>query len=313
MPRRQRGRQSRICVVAPLAAFFPHTAAIQAVQQHLAPLNGDLLLEQHPPHSLTPERIQEVVRTQLAKADGIVWVSAFMEELTCSLSAIREFADRIVFVNLRSSDHAFSSVCADYEGAACALTEHLIGQGCKRIGYVGGPKGRLAADMRLAGFKKALTAHGLRLVPQDAREHVDAMSVEAGQKSIQAMLSIGQHPEAVFAVTDQTARGVIAGLNEAGLRVPLDVAVVGFDNDPSVTAIPPYLTTAQLPFHELGDKAMQLLRHQLEGTLAPGAAYHVECPIMVRESSQWAKTTCDDEEKQTAQFSTVNKRLLQST
>lgn len=255
--RPRRSRRTRIGIVIPLnVVYLPHIASVRGMRQILDERNSELILVEHPcPPLADPERILDIAQPQLAKMDGLVWVSACMERLSRSLPALRQIAERMVFINLYLPDNALSCVCADYEGAAFALTEHLIGRGFKRIGFIGGPAGRLAAELRLKGFQRAMMAHGLQMDPEYVCPNTDGMDYEAGKKEIARMLASGHLPEAIFAVTDTMARGVIMELGAAKLQVPEDIAVVGFDDAPMAVEIPPPLTTARIPYHELGRKA----------------------------------------------------------
>ncbi|MFI6159049.1 transcriptional regulator, LacI family [Micromonospora haikouensis] len=166
----------------------------------------------------------------------------------------------------------------DNEGGAYAMTSHLLSQGHRRIVYLGNvqPNHTTSLD-RVKGFTRAHEAFG---VPLDPTLIVPGEFSQAfGQAATRRLLGLGVDFTAIFAATDMVAAGVLRALREAGVRVPQDVSVVGYDDIPLSVNVTPALTTVRIPTEELGRTAVRL-------ALRPTEPQHVVLGthIVVRES-----------------------------
>jgi DNA-binding LacI/PurR family transcriptional regulator len=150
------------------------------------------------------------------------------------------------------------------EGARTAV-EHLLGHGHRRIAFVGGPPTWLSTRERQEGFERALTAAPTWSV----LIHQDATTIATGVEAGRMLFAAPPQPTAVFAVNDAMALGVIRAARDAGLRVPQDVAVIGFDDIPVAETADPPLTTVHIAKERMGELAA---RHLLERIRAPDPA-----------------------------------------
>jgi LacI family transcriptional regulator len=156
-------------------------------------------------------------------------------------------------------------VDVDNVGGARMAVEHLIRLGHTRIATITGPLTMSHGEDRLLGYRQALEAHRL---PVDERLVVAGdYTEESGSMGMQRLLSAS--PTALFAASDVMAIGALKALREAGLRVPEDVALVGFDDLSIASAIVPALTTVRQPIEHLGSMAADLLLNSLASP--PGA------------------------------------------
>ncbi|GAA1305858.1 substrate-binding domain-containing protein [Saccharothrix xinjiangensis] len=172
---------------------------------------------------------------------------------------------------------------ANREGGAVAA-RHLLSLGHRRIGVVGGPRDVLCSNARLDGFRAALARAG---VGPDAAlvRHAD-FSREGGRREARELLSLPRRPTAVFAANDEQALGVVDAARAAGLSVPGDLSVIGFDDLPAAGRCSPELSTVRQPLAEMGRRAGWLLADLIEGR-SP-AAGHVELAteLVVRSSTE---------------------------
>ena len=170
-----------------------------------------------------------------------------------------------VLINTAVDSPGHAQFAVDNFGGAEAMTRHLATSGRKRIAFIGGPDGNHEAAERLRGYRA-----GLANAQKQAKKSVkDAQRAEllfdgdfseasgwlAGRRMVQAK----QRPDAVFAANDMMAVGCLAALAEAGLRVPDDIAVGGFDDIPIARYVTPSLTTIRVPIAALGAAAMDAL------------------------------------------------------
>jgi len=154
------------------------------------------------------------------------------------------------------SDVPTKTVGYDNEGGAFALTEHLIAQGHRRILYLGGPPGLSTSVSRLAGYRRALRARGID--PVDELIHEGAFGRRFGHRAMSEILTGDLDYTAVFAANDLVAAGALQALTDAGVRVPDDVSLVGYDDIPQSYELSPRLTTVHVPLEEMGQEAVRL-------------------------------------------------------
>ncbi len=176
------------------------------------------------------------------------------------------------------------SVLLDHAGAAALAVDHLVLLGHRRVALITGPLDVTSGRGRLVGYRRALRRAGLPLA-----RHLQATnpySEEAGRAAMQAMLVHPAPPTAVIAASYQLTIGAIAAITAAGLRVPADVAVVGFDEITWHPDLVSPLTTVVQPGHDIGAEACRLLLERLTGRY-DGPARRILFPgaLMVRQSS----------------------------
>ncbi|MBW8812963.1 MAG: LacI family DNA-binding transcriptional regulator [Caulobacterales bacterium] len=154
----------------------------------------------------------------------------------------------------------------DDAGAAAALTEHLIGLGHRRIGFIMGDAHHAASLRRLAGFRDAMARHGLDL-PESLVQPGD-FTFQSGVVSTRALLALPQPPTAIIASNDDMALGCLAAMGDVGLTAPRDLSVAGFDDSNSGRASRPPLTTIRQPLVELAAMGVRAL---ISGEVGTGA------------------------------------------
>jgi len=159
-----------------------------------------------------------------------------------------------------------SSVTIDHLDAARDTVHYLAGKGRKRIGRVNGDLRYLYSHHREQGYQQAINALGLQWA---GVAYASDISTEAGSQALQQLLAMPQPPDAIFAVSDVLAVGVIHAALQAGLRVPEDLAVVGFDGIPFTGSLNPPLTTIEQPMYQLGARSVQLLLQKIRQPHAP--------------------------------------------
>jgi LacI family transcriptional regulator len=173
-----------------------------------------------------------------------------------------------------------SYVDADNEGGARMAAAHLCGLGYRRIGLLGAPVSTTAGLDRLNGFRDGLADCGKTLDP-DLRVDGD-FSEHSGYASMQQL--VARQPDAVFVASDTMAAGALRALRQAGIRVPEDIAVVGFDGLPASENSVPKLTTVKQPVTQTGARAVQLLSGLVNGAVAAPVSEIMAVELVIRES-----------------------------
>lgn len=162
--------------------------------------------------------------------------------------------------------------------------DHLVGLGHRAIAHIGfAPPGFVATDARLRSYRDALHAHGIE--PDDRLVAHGAFSADSGHRAMRELLDRdGPRPTAVLAGNDTIALGAMAALTDAGLSVPDDIAMVGFDDLPFAAQLRPALTTVRNPGVEQGRQAAQLLIRLLRGETVPQRRIALPTELVVRDS-----------------------------
>jgi len=229
----------------------------------------------------SPRRLAEI-RTfvERQKPFGVVLPSPVSEDeaLVELLKSLNCPYVRIAAVPLDSPDRMV--VSHDGDGAAEAA-RHLADLGHRRIALILGPTTFRSSLERRRGFEAGLAERGLTLDPALIKSA--GYTYETGLEAARELFALADRPTAVFALNDEMATGVYRAAREAGLQVPQDVSVVGFDDAPIATRIWPTLSSVRLPLRDMGRMAGEMLAPN--GILDPEAAHEVWPQLVVRESS----------------------------
>mgnify|MGYP000235860772 CR=1 FL=1 len=155
-----------------------------------------------------------------------------------------------------------SKVTVDDCNGAYVGVKHLIDAGYTRIAHIAGSQGVAISLNRLEGYRRALRDHGF---PEDEELVIHAGFQEKdGAAAIRKLLALKSRPDAVFAVNDPVAIGVYKHLREQGIRIPDDMALLGFCNNPESALVEPPMTTVAQPAFQIGKTAMQMLLDSFE-------------------------------------------------
>ncbi len=209
---------------------------------------------------------------------GIVLASALLDEPV--MNALIE--SEMPFVTIGAHHELDHSSYVDVENVAGAesAVSHLLGLGCQRVATISGPRKMVAGLDRLIGYTKALDSHN---IPVNEKLVVEGDFTEAGGYAAMQIL-LSQHPDAVFVANDIMAVGAMRAITQAGLRVPQDVALVGFDDMPVASQVQPALTTVRQPKRRAGAAAATMLIDLIQ---SPDTAPHslmLPTELIVRES-----------------------------
>ncbi|MBN2004833.1 MAG: LacI family DNA-binding transcriptional regulator [Anaerolineae bacterium] len=216
------------------------------------------------------------------QVDGVLLVPA--RSTVDSIRFVQNQGTPVVVLDRRIPDARADVVRCDSEGGAYQLTLLLLSLGHRRIAMLGGPQGVSTAEDRTTGYSRALAEAGLEI--DAALLHYGEFSLESGYAMTQAALARTPRPSGLFAGNNFIAIGALRALRDAGLRVPEDMALVGFDDLPTDLVVDPFLTVAAQPAYEMGRQATELLLLRLSGEV-PSTYKEIVLPttIVVRESS----------------------------
>lgn len=196
----------------------------------------------------------------------------------------------VVLIDDRGHEPEFPSVGTTNREGAAAAAHHLLGLGRTKPIVVGGPEEHGCTQERLAGFADVYAAAGLPLEPWCV---VDGdFTFEGGRASVARLVKSGRQLksgvgfDSVFAHNDLSAAGAVSALHAAGLRVPQDVAVVGFDDVPNASQTDPPLTTVRQPLRAMGETAARLLMGHFDGRPLAEQPIVLPTELIVRGSTR---------------------------
>ena len=201
-------------------------------------------------HSLTARRV-----------DGIILASSFLNDP--AVRWLRHQRVPYALVNRFSDDRLDPFVGSDDVSGGRLATEHLIELGHVRIGHLSGQPTVSTGVLRKRGYLAALAEAGLAAGPELQAE--SGFTEQGGVQATERLLSAADPPTAVFAVTDAAAVGVYGYARRKGIRIPRDLAIVGYNDIPLAGRLLPGLTTVHVPIHEFGSAAVKLLLDQIDG------------------------------------------------
>ncbi len=164
----------------------------------------------------------------------------------------------VIFFDRVFSHPDCTSIVIDNVRAGYDAVSHLIEQGCRRIMFLGGNLKRNVYSDRLKGYKQALEEHDLPFVDNYVHA-IDVLNEQTGVDAAHKILQMRPRPDGVFAANDSSAVACMQTIQDAGVRVPDDIAVVGFNNDPISWIARPKLTTVNYPGYEMGQIAATTL------------------------------------------------------
>lgn len=195
------------------------------------------------------------------RVDGLI-ASIGME--TNTFDHLKLFSERkipIVFFDRVVEEIAAHKIVVDDYGGGFRATQQLIEQGAKNVAHIGGPLNLKIYENRQKGYCDALKNAGLKV--NQSLIINNSLSREEGSKAIRNLMQQEIKPDAVFCANDTTALSVIIYLHEIGIRVPEDMVIVGFSNEPFSEVVTPSISTVKQPGFLMGQKAAQLIIQQI--------------------------------------------------
>jgi LacI family transcriptional regulator, galactose operon repressor len=215
------------------------------------------------------------------RVDGVILLSGYrVRERGAPAIPLGELP--VVYLYQYTHDVPVPCVVPDDRGGAEVATRHLLGLGRRRIALINGPHHYEATHLRLEGYRHALAEAE---IPSDpALVRVGKWYEDSAYQLTRELFALPQPPDAIFCASDSLAAGALDALRELALRVPDDIAIVGFDNRPFAAHQCPPLTTVALPLYEMGRMASELLLSGIDGK-SPDARIHVSaCHLVQRKS-----------------------------
>ncbi len=215
------------------------------------------------------------------KVDGVAIMTSEIDRPLLDELSKRDMP--IVFLDIGKVKPLISNISVDYARGIRESVQHLVALGHKRIGFISGPSDLKSARTRRSAFLDCLRECGISEKHQIVVE--GNHRVDGGQAAMREMLARPTPPTAVLTSNDLSAIGALHAIQNAGLRVPQDISVIGFDDIELSQYTQPPLTTVRLSRDELGRKAFHALSQAAEGTATAGQDIKIATSLVIREST----------------------------
>lgn len=196
------------------------------------------------------------------RLDGLIVSMSAATRSTEHFTQLHQRGFRLVFFDRVCEDLDVPKVVVDDFDGAYRATQHLIEQGCRRIAHIGGPDQLAIARKRLYGYRAALSDYSLPI--REEYEEKCSFRTEEAIRLTDRLLSLPEPPDGIFAASDRIALGAHYALRQQGLKIPHDVALIGFTDAVIAPLLDPPLSSIAQPAHEMGQSAAELLISQIE-------------------------------------------------
>jgi LacI family transcriptional regulator len=243
--------------------------------------------------SYDAERTSNYVRRLIERK--VAGVALMTSELDTAL--VDELARRdvcVVFLDLGSSGERMSNLVVNYAVGIKEAIQHLVALGHQQIAYISGPVRLRSAAKRREAFRKCVAEH---LPGARPAIYEGDFKIEGGRRAAYEIIKRGRMPTAVMAANDLMALGAMQEFRTAGLKIPYDISIVGFDDIAFSALTDPPLTTICLPRMELGRRAVEALMTTIEHPDRQGVEIHIPTYLVMRGSTAPARATRADSSK----------------
>lgn len=280
----RRQRTSTIGVIVPRLDSAFMSTVLAGMEKVANEANYNLIISQ----SLESFK-KEVANTKTmfdSRVDGLlVSLASDTENLDHFTTFFRKGIPMILFDRVIEQKNC-TNIVIDNVKAGYEATAHLIDQGCRRIMHITGSIKRNVYADRLRGYRLALMDHGLE--GADELVKITNLTREDGLQAAADIQQMNSPPDGLFVASDFCAVSCMGALRQAGVSIPDDMAVVGFNDDPVAQVIQPSLTTIHYPGQEMGEIAAQSLINHLNGLLRINTTNTIllNHELIVRESSR---------------------------
>jgi LacI family transcriptional regulator len=226
--------------------------------------------------------LENAIRSMRGRVDGVVIMSPDIDASVLLANLPEE--QPVVMLNSVVRRQGVASVKIDNRRGACEMVRHLIAHGHRRIAFIAGAERNLDGDQRRRGYRAALTEAGLNL--NHSMEFSGDFTEDSGFEAAKEILKrTSSRPSAIFAANDAMAIGAMSALREAGVKVPAEIAVAGFDDIPIARHMSPALSSVHVPIAGLGERAAGRLMSALTNPGSYVARHEVlRTTLVIRES-----------------------------
>lgn len=274
-------KSNTIGIVVPLINRHFFSSVISGVEDVTFKAGYNVVISQS--NDLAAKEINIVQSMFSNRVDGLI-ISIAMQ--TNTFDHLKIFSKKnipLVFFDRVVPEIDTDKIVVDDFAGGFRVTQHLIDQGYHRIGHLAGSQNLMTYFDRKNGYIEALRKNG---IPYDeSLVIINSLTSEEGVSAIQQLMNLKNPPDAIFCGNDTTALSAMIYLRDKGIRIPQDIGIVGFSNEPFSKVVSPSISTIAQPGFEMGQKAAELLLRQIETKERTFQTIILPTELIIRESS----------------------------
>jgi len=226
-----------------------------------------------------------IVQSMFAnRVDGLIISIAMQTETFDHLKLFRKKHIPLVFFDRVVVEIETDKIIVDDFAGGFRVTQHLIDQGYQRIGHIAGPQNLMTYREREKGYRQALMQNNIACDESLVLEN--RLTSEDGVNAARQLMSLSIPPDAIFCGNDTTALSLMIYLRDKGYRIPQDIGIVGFSNEPFSRVVSPSISTIAQPGFEMGQKAAELIIRKIENKERTYQTIILPTELIIRESSK---------------------------
>jgi LacI family transcriptional regulator len=274
-------KSNTIGIVVPLINRYFFSSVISGVEDVAYQAGFTVVISQS--NDLAQKEI-DIVHSMFAnRVDGLI-ISIAMEPNTIEhFNLFRKKHIPLVFFDRAVPEIETDKIVVDDFAGAFRVTQHLIDQGYRRIAHLAGPQNLMTYFDRKNGYIDALHQNGIPF--DESLVHINKLTSDDGIIAAKQLMSLPNPPDALFCGNDTTALTVMIYLRDLGIRIPEEIGIVGFSNEPFSKVVSPSISTIAQPGFEMGQKAAELIIRKIENKELTYQTITLPTELIIRESS----------------------------
>lgn len=278
-------KSNTIGIVVPLINRYFFSSVISGVEDIAFKAGYNVVISQS--NDFAAKEISIVQSMFSNRVDGLI-ISIAMQSINFDhLKLFKRKHIPLVFFDRAVPEIETDKIVVDDFAGAFKVTQHLIDQGYKRIAHLAGPQNLTTYLDRKNGYIEALRANEITF--DESLINVSTLTSEDGVPAIEKLMSLPNPPDAVFCGNDTTALSIMMYLRDKGIRIPEEVGIVGFSNEPFSKVVSPSISTIIQPGFAMGQKAAELIISKIENKDRNFQTITLPTELVVRESSNRKK------------------------
>jgi LacI family transcriptional regulator len=274
-------KSNTIGVVVPLINRHFFSSVISGIEAIAFNAGYNVVISQS--NDLVSKEIKIVQSMFANRIDGLIISIAMQTDTFEHLKVFRKKNIPLVFFDRAVAEIETDKIVVDDFAGGFRVTQHLIDQGYQRIAHLAGTQNLQTYLLRKKGYIEALRKNDIPF--DESLVIINTLTSEEGASAIQQLMSLPNPPDAIFCGNDTTALSSMIFLRDKGIRIPQDIGIVGFSNEPFSKVVSPSISTIAQPGFEMGQKAAELLIRQIETKERTYQTIVLPTELIIRESS----------------------------
>ncbi|MDP2339043.1 MAG: LacI family DNA-binding transcriptional regulator [Bacteroidota bacterium] len=278
-------KSNTIGIVVPLINRHFFSSVISGVEDVAYKAGYTVVIAQS--NDLAAKEVNIVQSMYSNRVDGLIISIAMQTEAFDHLKLFSKKHIPLAFFDRVVSEIETDKIVVDDFAGAYKVTQHLIDQGYQRIGHLAGPQNLMIYLHRKEGYLEALKKNNIPF--DESLVLINTLTSEDGVTAAKQLMSLSNPPDAIFCGNDITALSVMIYLRDRGIRIPQEVGIVGFSNEPYSKVVSPSISTIAQPGFEMGQKAAELIIRKIENKEKTYQTIILPTELIIRESSYRGK------------------------